>query len=254
MKPPIDDRAIKQAADLIKNARHAVVLTGAGISTPSEIPDFRSAGSGLWTKNDPMWVASYTAFRHRPQDFFDWLQPLARLAYYAQPNPAHYGLVQMEKSNLLKAVITQNIDDLHHKAGSENIIEIHGSMRLLECPQCQTQYQLSEFVESFIERAEPPRCRVCASFLKPGITLYEEMLPAEAWNNAQWHSENCDVMLVIGSSLETIPAGHLPVFAIENNAHLIINTFSETPLDLEADLVFRQDVVEFVTELVKNLL
>jgi len=254
MNAPVDDRAISQAANLLKNAQHAVVLTGAGISTPSEIPDFRSAGSGLWTKNDPMRVASLTAFRRRPIDFFDWLQPLARQAYYAKPNPAHLGLAQLEKAGCLKAVITQNIDDLHHKAGSQNVIEIHGSMRTLECLHCHTQYFLEQFAQSFIEKAEPPRCPACSSFLKPGITLYEEMLPAAAWNAAQEHCEKCDLILVVGSSLETVPAGHLPVFALENNAHLIINTFSATPLDLEADLVFRQDVVEFIPELVKRAL
>lgn len=248
------DQAIAQAASLLKQARHAVVLTGAGISTPSEIPDFRSAGSGLWTKNDPMRVASLTTFHRRPQDFFDWLQPLARQAYYARPNPAHLGLARLEQAGLVKAVITQNIDDLHHKAGSQNIIEVHGSMRTFECLRCQVSYPLEDFVTTFIERAEPPRCAHCNSFLKPAITLYEEMLPAEAWNNAQWHCEHCDLILVIGSSLETVPAAHLPVFALENNAHLLINTFSPTPLDLEAELVFRQDVVEFISQLVQQVL
>jgi NAD-dependent deacetylase len=127
---------IHHAAKLIRNARHAVVLTGAGMSTPSGIPDFRSAGSGLWTQENPMLVASLTAFRSRPDKFFNWLRSLAEPIWNAQPNAAHHALAEIEQAGYLQAVITQNIDGLHQKAGSTNVIELHGSLNKLTCPHC----------------------------------------------------------------------------------------------------------------------
>jgi len=126
MNPPDRRQALAMAARMLRESRHAVALTGAGISTPSGIPDFRSAASGLWTQNDPMQVASLTTFRRRPEAFFNWLRPLAEKMWAAQPNPAHTALAQLEQAGLLKAVITQNIDALHQRAGSQTVIELHG--------------------------------------------------------------------------------------------------------------------------------
>ena len=121
--------AIERTADLLCNARHAIALTGAGVSTPSGIPDFRSPGSGMWEQVDPFEVASIIAFRRQPEVFFNWLRPLARLLQEAQPNPAHVALAQLEAAGIVKAVITQNIDGLHQKAGSQCVLEVHGHMR-----------------------------------------------------------------------------------------------------------------------------
>ena len=122
--------SVRNAADLLKNAKHAVALTGAGSSTPSGIPDFRSPGSGLWSQYSPMEVASLTTFRHKPETFFDWMRPLASHLLSAQPNPAHVALAELEEAGYIQTVITQNIDALHQRAGSRNDLEIHGTMKI----------------------------------------------------------------------------------------------------------------------------
>ncbi|MDZ4159682.1 MAG: Sir2 family NAD-dependent protein deacetylase, partial [Anaerolineaceae bacterium] len=127
------EHALITACQTLQNARHAIAFTGAGISTPSGIPDFRSQNSGLWSKTDPMEVASLTAFRDRPEAFFNWLRPLTAQIVNAHPNPAHSALVELEKMGVLKATITQNIDGLHQRAGARNVIEVHGSMNNLAC-------------------------------------------------------------------------------------------------------------------------
>ncbi len=138
---------IEKAADLVAGARYAVALTGAGISTPSGIPDFRSPGSGLWEKVNPMVVASIFAFRLQPQAFYNWLHPLAELMLNAQPNPAHHALADLENMGLLKAVITQNVDNLHQKAGSTKVYELHGHLREATCMRCHKIVPASQLVD-----------------------------------------------------------------------------------------------------------
>lgn len=244
------DVEIRRAVEYLRNARHAVALTGAGISTPSNIPDFRSQGSGLWSKDDPMQVASLTTFYHRPQRFFNWLRPLAQRIWEAQPNPAHLALAELEKARVLKAVITQNIDGLHQKAGSQNVIELHGSVRTLTCLACRKPYPTEDFVEPFLERGVIPTCPLCREILKPDIVLFEEMLPGDAWGQAQRHSECADVMLIVGSSLEVMPANSLPLYAIQSGARLIIVNYTPTHLDEGADVLLPYDVVEILPKIV----
>ena len=137
LEPPRTFEAeIQQAAKLLSQSRYAVALTGAGISTPSGIPDFRSADSGLWEKHNPMEVANISAFRRKPEDFYDWIRPLVSITKDAKPNPAHTALAKLEEKGILKAVITQNIDGLHTEAGSKNVYEVHGHTREVECLSC----------------------------------------------------------------------------------------------------------------------
>jgi NAD-dependent deacetylase len=175
---------VNQTSELIAGARSLVAFTGAGISTPSGIPDFRSAGSGLWTRSDPMAVASLTAFHRRPEVFFNWLRPLARKIALASPNPAHRALGALESAGILKAVITQNIDGLHQRGGNKNVIEIHGSLDRWICMNCREEYPSSGYLGLFLDEEINPACPRCNSLLKPGITLFEEMLPVEAWETA----------------------------------------------------------------------
>ena len=244
MIPAELDTAIQKAADLLRKSHHAVAFTGAGISTPSGIPDFRSAGSGLWKKSDPMKVASLTSFRHTPQVFFDWLRPLAAQIAQAQPNPAHLALAQMEKAGILKAVITQNIDDLHQKAGSHNVFAVHGGMDTLSCPKCHAVLASTPYLAPFIKDGTLPVCPHCGSLLKPGIVLFEEMLPMETWRAAEEHSQNADVFLVAGSSLEVMPAAGLPYHAVEHNASVIIINYTPTYLNEQAEVVITTNVAE----------
>ena len=245
MIPAIVQSAIQQAGELIRSAHHTVVLTGAGISTPSGIPDFRSQGTGLWTKDDPMKVASLSAFRYRPEVFFNWLRPLAQKMWQAKPNAAHLGLAELEKAGAIQAVITQNIDGLHQVAGSRNVLEVHGSARTATCKVCRKQYSAEQFRDEFLAGGIP-HCPECGGTLKPDIVLFEEMLPVDVWQQAERHCSQADVMLVVGSALEVVPAAGLPYTAVVKGASLIINTLSSTYLDPQAAILLPFDVVEIV--------
>ncbi len=237
--------AVQAVGAYLRSAQHAVVLTGAGISTPSGIPDFRSARTGLWTRDDPMQVASLTAFRHRPEVFFNWLRPLAQKMWQAQPNAAHIALAELEKAGLIQAIITQNIDGLHQQAGAQKVLELHGNAGTATCRSCRKTYPTESFRQSFLEGGIP-RCPSCHSILKPDIVLYEENLPIDVWEEARWYCEQADFMLVVGSSLEVVPAAELPFWAVENHAHLVINTLSSTYLDDRADVLLPFDVTEMM--------
>jgi NAD-dependent deacetylase len=233
---------IQKIAQLLKNASHAVAITGAGISTSSGIPDFRSSATGLWSQNDPMRVASLSAFRLRPQVFFNWLRPLAETMIRADPNPAHYALAGLENSGILKAIITQNIDGLHQRAGSRNVIEVHGTIATLTCPACLRQYPEKDFRSSFIDEKAMPYCPECGKLLKPDVVLFEEMLPADAWESAEQHCQESDLILVAGSSLEVFPVNQLPLNGLSHGAKLIIINYTPTPLDSQADLRLPADL------------
>ena len=259
MSSPLDAErqaaALERAAALLRAARHAVAFTGAGISTPSGIPDFRSQGTGLWEKDNPMEVASLGVFQSRPERFYNWLKPLLLSSLNAQPNPAHLALAQLESAGILKALITQNIDDLHQRAGSQNIYEVHGSLRTVTCPRCQETFSSEQFREKLVTAASisegMPRCPACALVLKPDITLFGEMLPAETWQEAEAHCQQADLVLVVGSSLEVWPAAALPQLAVENGARLIINNLSPTPLDNSADVLLPANVADILPALVR---
>lgn len=242
------------AADLIRTRKFGVVLSGAGISTPSGIPDFRSPGSGLWTRYDPLEVASLSAFRHHPESFFAWLRPLAAGLAQARPNPAHYALARLEQAGHLRAIITQNIDGLHQRAGSRQVLEVHGSMRTLTCIGCFRQFDAGEFIAPYVERGEIPRCSSCRSILKPDVVLFEEQLPVRTWLQAQQTCRECDLMLVAGSSLEIMPAAGLPIQALENGARLIVANQTPTYLDVRADALLRGDVAETLPRLVAEVM
>lgn len=245
---------IVRAGEQLRSARYAVAFTGAGISTPSGIPDFRSARTGLWQQNDPMQVASLTAFRRTPELFFNWLRPLAKTALDAQPNPAHTALAALEKAGRLHAVVTQNIDGLHQRAGSRIVHELHGSLATLTCPKCRRHFSLEPFREPFIFQQRIPTCPGCSSTLKPDIVLFEEMLPFETWKQAETAVSQADVLLVAGSSLEVTPAANLPAEAAVRGAKVIIVNFTPTWLDAQADVVIHGDVAEVLPLLAAQIL
>jgi NAD-dependent deacetylase len=237
----------------VRESRYIVALTGAGISTPSGIPDFRSADSGLWEQVDPMAVASIYAFRQRPQAFYDWIYPLAQQILRAQPNAAHEALAQMEAKGPLKSVITQNIDLLHARAGSNALYEIHGHMREVTCLACHKLYSGESVLREFLDTGVAPSCPSCGDVLKPNVILFGELLPVDVLNQAQQQAQRCDLMIVAGSSLEVMPAGDLPVVAKKTGARLIFVNLSETHLDYLADVVIRADVVDVLPRLAAAL-
>jgi NAD-dependent deacetylase len=236
------DQQLNRAAQLFRTSRKVVAFTGAGLSVPSGIPDFRSASTGLWNQFDPMEVASLSAFRNRPADFFAWLEPLAARIMNAKPNPAHAALAEMQTSGYLQTIITQNIDGFLQKAGASDVIELHGNMDHLICPECRTEYLSSAYRASWLELHQLPHCPQCNALLKPDIVLYEEMLPINAWEQAEFACQQADLILIAGTSLEVMPAASLPLEGFHHGAKLIIMNLSSTLLDSLADVVMPLDV------------
>lgn len=247
-------RDIQCAADLIRSSHKGVVLTGAGISTASGIPDFRSTEGGLWTKYDPFEVASLSSFRYAPEKFFKWIQPMAHTLFTAQPNAAHIGLARLQQAGYIQTLITQNIDALHQKAGSKNVLEVHGTWQTMTCIRCYAQYASEPFMPPFLERGEVPHCPQCNGILKPDLVLFGEQLPVRIWLKAQKASKECDLMIVAGSSLEVLPVAGLPMRAVEHGAHLILINHTPTYIDVRADLVFHAAVEEVIPLIVEAVL
>ena len=245
--------AIEDAAVLIRKAERAVVLTGAGISTPSGIPDFRSEGTGLWSRDEPLEVASLTTFRTAPERFFQWFQPLAGRIFTAQPNPAHLALAEFERSGHVRTIVTQNIDALHQKAGSKGVIELHGTLRTLSCTNCFQQFEADPFLQPYIETGKIPTCLNCNGILKPDVILFGEQLPQAAWYEAQRAARQCDLMVVAGSSLEVLPVAGLPMQALDRGAHLIIINNTPTYLNVRADVIIMDDVATTIPEIAKRV-
>ena len=245
---------IQRSGEMIRAARHPVALTGAGISTPSGIPDFRSRDSGLWTRYDPFSVASLTAFRTHPQQVFEWVRPLVGKIASAEPNPAHLALARLERAGHLDGVITQNIDGLHQKAGSKKVFEIHGNLRTATCTSCFRTTPTDDLIEPFVETGALPRCPHCGALLKPDIVLFGEQLPYQVVHGAERLMEACDLVLIAGSSLEVTPAATMPVAALNHGARLIVVNNEPTYLDGRAELVFHQDVVAVLPRIADEVL
>ncbi len=244
---------IQSAAELVQSANTIVAFTGAGISTPSGIPDFRSDDCSLWEKSDPMEVASIYGFRKNPQAFFDWVRPLAKTTLEAQPNPAHLALVQLEKLGKLDSIITQNIDMLHTRAGSNTVYELHGHMREVTCIHCFAKYEAHAIILEVIKTGVVPTCQTCNGVLKPDVILFGEQLPYKQVQLAKDAIKKCDLMIVIGSSLEVYPASDLPILAHRNNAKIIIINLQSTHLDQIADIIIRDDVAITLPAIMKQL-
>jgi NAD-dependent deacetylase len=245
------ERELERAAELLVNARFCTALTGAGISTPSGIPDFRSLGSGLWEFANPFEVASIYAFRQHPQAFYDWVRPLVKLVVNAEPNPAHQALSELGKMGIVEAVITQNIDGLHQRAQSDHVYEIHGHFRRATCIRCYTSVPSGKLVQAFIEDGEIPRCEVCGGVMKPDIILMGEQLPARVVAAARQASRNSDVMIIAGTSLEVAPASDIPLFPKEHGGKLVFVNLGRTHLDHLADVMIRADVAKALPKLVE---
>jgi len=251
---PDINRKITDATDLIRLSDSIVVLSGAGSSTPSGIPDFRSPNNGLWNRFSPMEVASLTSFRYHPEKFYEWLRPFILNLIEAKPNPFHFAIKSLEKSGNLKAVITQNIDGLHQKAGSKIVIEVHGCIDSIICIGCYKTFPSKNFIQSFLNSSEIPTCPECRCILKPNVVLFEEQLPVEPWLKAKKIIEGCDLLIVAGSSLTVTPVANLPLDALENNARIIIVNQSPTYIDNYCEIVIQGDVAEIMPSITSKVL
>jgi NAD-dependent deacetylase len=244
--------SINKAQQLVNQSQRIVALTGAGISTPSGIPDFRSPSSGLWQNADPTHVASLGAFRRDPQPFYRWISPLLDTMLRAEPNQAHTALAGLEQRGKLQAIITQNIDGLHQRAGSHNVLELHGHTRTATCIKCGWQSEAQEHL-SVVTRGEVPRCG-CGGAIKPDVILFDELLPAKTWRAAEQALEQCDLLLVAGTGLEVYPVAALPERAIQRNVNIIIVNFDTTWADDYATVVLREDVAVALPQIAVEVL
>jgi len=215
-------------AALIRERQPCIVLTGAGVSTESGIPDFRSA-TGIWADIDPFEVASLPAFRRDPERVWRFYRERLDVLRDANPNAAHVALAELEERGLVQAVVTQNIDLLHTRAGSRDVVEVHGSIRSAQCPGCLWTEQ-ADAVLAQLEARPTPTCPRCGEVLKPGVVLFGELLPAAAMERATQLARGARLVLVVGSSLEVWPVAGLP---LEARAFAIVNR-GPTALDEHA--------------------
>jgi NAD-dependent deacetylase len=242
---PTSTASAEHVAHLLADARRAVVLTGAGISVPSGIPDFRTPGEGMWEKVDPMEVAHIDAFRRDPDRFWHFYSQRFMSLRDKQPNRAHEIVAELERRGLVRAVITQNIDRLHRAAGTEDLIEVHGSISHSICPECGGRFEL-EAVVAMLERepSSAPECSACVAALKPDVVLFGEFLPEAALRRAHDLAAEADLMLAIGTSLEVHPVASLPGTTLEGGGKLVLVTQGPTPYDRDAEVKLEGDVVD----------
>ncbi len=242
----------QRLAELVAASDSVVALTGAGISVPSGIPDFRTPETGLWANVDPMEVAHIDVFRHDPARFWSYYRPRFNTLGDKRPNPAHEALAELERRGTLDGVITQNIDRLHRAAGSENVIEVHGSIEASSCMRCHASYDL-EAVEALFDERGVAVCAACEGPVKPDVVLFGEMLPEGAMEEATRLAQGADLMLCVGSSLAVYPAAGLPRLTLESGGRLAIVTKGPTPYDDAADLKLDGEVDEELSALLVAL-
>jgi NAD-dependent deacetylase len=228
---------------MLQESASTVVLTGAGVSVPSGIPDFRTPGTGMWEKVDPMEVAHIDAFHRDTARFWRYYRPRFHELGSKEPNGAHRALAELEERGLVDAVITQNIDRLHRSAGSQHVIEVHGSIETSSCTSCSELVGIDE-VDALFGAEEIALCRSCGGKVKPDVVLFGEFLPEQAMAEATTLCERAELILCVGSSLEVYPVAGLPSVALNRGARLAIVTKGPTPYDRDAAVRLDGDVVD----------
>ena len=235
-------------ARLILERQPCVVLTGAGASTESGIPDFRSA-SGIWAEYDPMEFATIDAFRRDPAKVWEFYSKRLGVLTEAKPNPVHRSLAELERRGLVEAVITQNVDRLHERAGSVNVIEVHGSLRTSSCLDCGH----TEPFDRVVELLPVPHCERCSAVLKPDVVMFGELLPEDAIDRSFELARRAGLFLVVGSSLEVYPVAGLLDEALAAGAALAIVNRGTTPYESRADLKIDDSAAETLSAAMRLL-
>jgi NAD-dependent protein deacetylase/lipoamidase len=223
-----------ELAELIRARQPCVVLTGAGVSTESGIPDFRSP-TGLWAEFDPLEYGSIEAFRADPLKVWSFYKPRVAMLTEAEPNPAHVAIAELERRGFVEAVVTQNIDLLHGRAGTKEVVEVHGSIRTATCPECGERYPLERVLEMLAE-ADAPACPACGAILKPDVVFFGELLQPEVIERAYELAQRAALLLVVGSALEVYPVAGLPDETLAAGGALAIVNRGRTPYDGRAVL------------------
>jgi len=249
------DALVDKVADLIINANRVVVFTGAGISTESGLPDFRSPG-GIWDKFDPD-DFTYEKFVSSPKARYKQWQMFKEggLITEVKPNPAHYAIAELNRLGKLDCVITQNVDNLHQKAGvpKDKVFELHGNMQWAVCLSCAKRYPMAQLKVRFEAGEEIPDCEVCHGILKPDAVFFGEPLPIEVFEEAAHRSRNCDLFIVIGSTLIIYPAAEMPGYAVKRGAKLVIINLSSTPMDRQATVSIKAKAGETMTRILEQV-
>ena len=247
---------LEKAADLVVNSKKIVVFTGAGISTESGIPDFRSPG-GIWTRYDPE-MFTIQKFLYDPEArkmHWKLLGGDEFMKFDAQPNPAHYAVAELDKMGKLDCVITQNVDMLHEKGGvpPDKVIHLHGNMERAKCLKCGKYYPMTEVREWIAQGEEVPDCPACGGLIKPDAVFFGEAMPVWETSEAQRRAQSCDLCIVIGSSLVVYPAALMPQYAVQSGARLIIVNRDATELDRVADVCIHASAGETMSKLIKRV-
>ncbi len=229
-------------AEKLKHAEKIIFVTGAGISQESGIPTFRGK-AGFWRKYDAMKLATIDAFYENPKLVWEWYQERRQNILAAKPNSGHVAIAELEKQKQVH-VLTQNIDGMHQRAGSKNVLELHGSIVTIKCTSCNFKDKISS---AFSEL--PPLCK-CGSILRPDVVWFGEPLPQDVWQAAMVHASSCDIMVVVGTSLVVSPANLLPIYAKQNGAMIIEVNPEETPMSGTMDLSVRSSAAKALPELV----
>ncbi|HLM36766.1 MAG TPA: NAD-dependent deacylase [Gaiellaceae bacterium] len=238
-------------AELIQRRQPCVVLTGAGVSTESGIPDFRSP-TGLWAKFDPLEYGSIEAFRRDPHKAWSFYKPRLGMLTEAEPNPAHLALAELERLGFVDAVVTQNIDRLHERAGSAEVVEVHGSIRTSSCLSCGERCGL-ERVLGLLTEADAPACPACGEILKPDVVFFGELLPPTAIERAFELARGAQLLLVVGSALEVHPTAGLPQETLDAGGGLAIVNRGPTPFDAQASIRLDERAGEVLPAVVAQL-
>lgn len=227
---------------MLKGANYTVVFTGAGMSTESGLPDFRSSKQGLWNKKDPSQIASTEALNNNVDEFIEFYKERVLGVKEYQPHQGHHILAKWERQGLIKSIITQNVDGFHQEAGSGHVAELHGTLQKLHCQSCGKEYDSAEYVN------QEYYCS-CGGVLRPSITLFGETLPQDAFQFALEEAEKADLFIVLGSSLSVTPANQFPLIAKETGAKLVIVNMEETEMDAYADeLIHGREVGKVLAE------
>lgn len=238
---------MKQLADLIKASAQIIVFTGAGMSTESGLPDFRSNKQGLWKKFNPDELANVNALLYNVEEFTNFYRYRLSAITNHQPHEGHKILAKWEREGLINGIITQNVDGFHHDAGSKNVMELHGTFRSFHCHKCKQKQDRDAYL------AGETTCS-CGGVIRPGIVLFGESLPQDTFQQAEEESLRSDLFIVLGSSLSVTPANMFPLLAKDANAKLVIINWEPTQLDMYADIVIQERSIKEVLNEVDQLL
>ena len=255
---PAELKKIQKVAEMLLKAKNAIVLTGAGISTESGIPDFRGE-NGIWEKYKPEIYGNIQSFLKDPSKFWQMAEEIAPTLFYAKPNPGHLAIASLEKMNIIKAIITQNVDELHQKAGAILVYEVHGNINRFNCFGCRASYNKEQVLRKLKKEKESPTCDYCAAPLRPSVVFFGENLPNFEKYMSIDLAKKSDLMLIVGSSLMVAPVCDLPLYTLRENGALIIINDEPTNLDERADVVINNKsglilplIVEEIRKLMKD--